>query len=193
VKEISILSSMVSLAVLGCASVSVLAQGRSFPTNQQLLEGRSQTIAQQPKSGLVTWKEFVEGGGRRFKEFVEGGGRRFLDRDYDLPPEFRNGYVYINTGASSYRGYILKQGLSSYPSVKQGVEEIDSAVGDRYVRSGKAIRFNWGSGTYFERNSIRTKKPGEECLNFTCLEAPFMTEEQINRILHSERRIPPKI
>lgn len=181
-KEISILSSMVGLAVLGCASVSVLAQGRSFPTNQQLSEGRSQTIAQQPKSGLVTWREFVE-----------GGGRRFLDRDYDLPPEFRNGYVYINTGASSYRGYILKQGLSSYPPVKHGVEEIDSAVGDRYVRSGKAIRFNWGSGTYFERNSIRTKKPGEECLNFTCLEAPFMTEEQINRILHSERRISPKI
>jgi hypothetical protein len=172
---------MVGLAVLGCASVSVLAQGRSFPTNQQLSEGRSQTIAQQPKSGLVTWREFVE-----------RGGRRFLDRDYDLPPEFRNGYVYINTGASSYRGYILKQGLSSYPPVKQGVEEIDSAVGDRYVRSGKAIRFNWGSGTYFERNSIRTKKPGEECLNFTCLEAPFMTEEQINRILHSERRIPQK-
>jgi hypothetical protein len=181
VEGFSVLSLMVGLTVLGSASVSVLAQSRSFPTNQPLSAGRSPTVAQQPKSQLITWKQFVE-----------QGGRRFLDRDYDLPPEFRNGYVYINTGASSSRCYILKQGLSSYPPVKQGVEEIDSAVGDRYVRSGKAIRFNWGSGTYFERNSIRTKKPGEKCLNFTCLEAPFMTEEQINRILHSERRIPPK-
>ncbi len=180
-KGFSVLSLMVSLAVLGSASVSVLAQSRSFPTNQQLSAGRSPTVAQQPKSQLITWKQFIE-----------QGGRRFLDRDYDLPPEFRNGYVYINTGASSSRGYILKQGLSSYPPVKQGVEEIDYAVGDRYVRSGKAIRFYWGSGTYFERNSVRTKKPGEECLNFTCLEAPFMTEEQINGILHSERRITQK-
>jgi hypothetical protein len=181
VKGFSVLSLIVSLTVLGSASVSVLAQSRSFPTNQPLSAGRSPTVALQPKSQLITWKQFVE-----------QGGRRFLDRDYDLPPEFRNGYVYINTGASSSRGYILKQGLSSYPPVKQGVEEIDVAVGDRYVRSGKAIRFYWGSGTYFERNSIRTKKPGEECLNFTCLAAPFMTEEKINRILPSERRITQK-
>lgn len=178
----SVFSVAVSLVVLGIASVSVLAIGRSPRANPQILEGRSfYQIAQQPKPQSITWKQFIE-----------QGGRRFLDRDYDLPPEFRNGYVYINTGASSSRGYILKQGLSSYPPVKQGVEEIDYAVGDRYVRSGKAIRFYWGSGTYFERNSIRTKKPGEECLNFTCLEAPFMTKEQMNRILRSERRIGQK-
>ncbi|MCC3600069.1 MULTISPECIES: hypothetical protein [unclassified Microcoleus] len=179
-KERSILSLMVGLALLGTASVSVLAQGRVPLTNQQM-ERRSPIIAQQQKSRLITWREFVE-----------QGGRRFVNRDYDLPNEFRNGYLYINTGASSHRAYIIKQGLSSYPPVKQGVEEIDFAVGDGYVRSGKAIRFYWGSGTYFERNNIRTKKPGEECLNFTCLAAPFMTEEQINRILHSERRITQK-
>ncbi len=160
----SIFSAAVSLAVLGVASVSVLAQGRSLSTNPQILEGRSfHQIAQPPKPQLITWKQFIE-----------QGGRRFLDRDYDLPPKFRNGYVYINTGTTSNRCYILKQGLSSYPPVKQGVQEIDSAVGDRYVRSGQAIRFYWGSGTYFERNNIITKKPGEKCLNFTYLEAPFI-------------------
>ncbi|NJK68169.1 MAG: hypothetical protein HC789_15585 [Microcoleus sp. CSU_2_2] len=179
VKGFSILSSIVGLAVLGCASASVLAQSRSSPTDQQILEGRSQTVAQQSKSGLITWREFVA-----------RGGRRFLNRNYDLPREFNNGYLYINSGASSYIAYILKQGLSSYPPIKSDITQIDYDLGDRYVKSGKAIRFYWGSGTYYERNhKVRVEKPGEECLEFTCLEAPFMTKQEINRILRSERRI----
>ncbi|MEG4286305.1 hypothetical protein QUB68_24555 [Microcoleus sp. A006_D1] len=183
----SIFSVAVSLAVLGVASVSVLAQGQSLRANPQILEGRSQTVAQQPKSQLITWREFVE-----------RGGRRFVNYDYDLPPELRNGYVYINAGADNTGGYILKQGLSSYPPVKPGIREIDYAVAERYVKSGKAIKFNWGGGagayqTYGKDTEVRfLRNPGWGCLRLTCLEAPFMTNEQISRILHSERKIKQK-
>jgi hypothetical protein len=182
VKGLSILSLMVGVAVLGSAAVSVLAQGREPSTDQQRTQGRVQTVAQQSKSGLITWREFVA-----------RGGRRFLDRNYDLPSEFNNGYLYINSGASSYIAYILKQGLPSYPPIKSEITQIDYDLGDRYVKSGKAIRFYWGSGTYYERNhKVRVEKPGEECLEFTCLEAPFMTKQEINRILRSEKRITQK-
>jgi hypothetical protein len=184
-KTRTIFSAAVSLAVLGVASVSVLAQGRDPSTNQQILEGRSlYQVAQQPKPQLITWKQFIE-----------QGGRRFVYRDYNLPPEFRNGYVYINAGADNTAGYILKQGLSSYPPVKPGIREIDYAVAERYVKSGKAINFNWGGGagayqTYGKDTEVRfLRNPGWGCLRLTCLEAPFMTNEQISRILHSEREI----
>lgn len=186
-KGVSILSLMVGLTLLGNASVLVLAQGRLSPTNQQILEGRSQIIAQQPKSRLITWREFVE-----------RGGRRFVNYDYDLPPEFRNGYVYINPGADNTTAYILKQGLSSYPPIKSGIGEIDSAAADRYVKSGKAIRFYWGGGAvsariYGKDTEVRfLDQPGQGCLRLSCLVAPFMTNEQISRILRSERAIKQK-
>ncbi|WP_293348219.1 MULTISPECIES: hypothetical protein [unclassified Microcoleus] len=183
----SILSLMVGLAMLGTASVSVLAQGRVSLTNQQILEGRSQIIAQQQKSQLITWREFVE-----------RGGRRFVNYDYDLPAEFRNGYVYINPGGDNTTAYILKQGLSSYPPIKSGIGEIDAAAADRYVNSGKAIRFYWGGGagtyqTYGKDTEVRfLDGPGTGCLRLSCLVAPFMTKQQIRRILHSEREIKQK-
>ncbi len=182
----SILSLMVGLTLLGNASVLVLAQGRLSPTNQQILEGRS-PIAQQPKSRLITWREFVE-----------RGGRRFVNYDYDLPAEFRNGYVYINQGGDNTTAYILKQGLSSYPPIKSGIGEIDYAVADRYVNSGKGIRFYWGGGAvsyqrYGKDTEVRfLEQPGTGCLRLSCLVAPFMTNEQISRILHSEREIKQK-
>ena len=184
VKGRSIFGVAVGLTVLSVTSVSVLAIGRSPRANPQIFEGRSQTVAQQPKSGLITWKQFIE-----------QGGRRFVYRDYDLPSEFRNGYVYINPGADNTTAYILKQGLSSYPPIKSGIGEIDYAVADRYVNSGKAIRFYWGGGagtyqTYGKDTEVRfLQNPGCGCLRLSCLVAPFMTNEQISRILHSERQI----
>ena len=182
----SIFSVAVSLVVLGVASVSVLAQGRSLSINPQLSEGRSlYQVAQQPKPQLITWKQFIE-----------QGGRRFVQVDYDLPSEFRNGYIYINPGGDNTAGYILKQGLSNYPPITVNrVSEIDSALAEKYVKSGKAVRFNWGGGagsyqTHGKDTEVRfLRNPGWGCLRLTCLEAPFMTNEQISRILHSERRI----
>ena len=40
-----------------------------------------------------------------WQEFVEQGGRRFIDSDYDLPAEFRNGYVYFYYGADVITAY----------------------------------------------------------------------------------------
>ena len=190
IKGRSILSLMMGLAVVGfgqfskpelAAKANPSLIDNSVTANSDVIN-KPQIVAQKSQSGLITWKEFIE-----------QGGRRFLDRDYDLPSEFSNGYLYINSGASSYRAYILKQGLSSYPPIKSYITQIDYDFGDSYVKSGKAIKFYWGSGTYYERtHKVRVEKPGEECLEFTCLEAPFMTKQQINRILRSERRIPQK-
>ncbi|MGB8689714.1 MAG: hypothetical protein WCD53_20570 [Microcoleus sp.] len=149
---------------------------------------RPQNVAQQPKSELITWREFVE----------QGGGR-YIQNDYDLPSEFRNGYVYFNTGASVIGAYILKQGLSSYPPLKVGgQQQINPDIGDKYLKSGKAIFFSWSlSNGSFQRygkdTEIRShEKGGGGCLALTCLEAPFMTNEQISRILRSGRPIAQK-
>lgn len=162
---------------------------RSMVAKSQVINGRVQNVAQQPKSQLTTWREFVE----------QGGGR-YIQVDYDLPPEFRNGYVYFNQGASLITAYILKQGLSSssYPPVNVGgLGEIDVTNGDRYVQSGKAIVFSWNlgnSGLRFANDTqIRFTNKGTGCFRTNCLTAPFMTNEQISRILRSKRPIAPKI
>jgi hypothetical protein len=41
-----------------------------------------------------------------WQEFVDGGGSRYLGSDYDFPDEFRNGFVYFNTGANQINAYI---------------------------------------------------------------------------------------
>ena len=208
-KKRSLFSLMASLAILGIRAStkpqSVMAEPApifrallrdiqaQLPTcydpvtaNFHAISG-PQTVAQQSKSGLITWREFVA-----------RGGRRFVDRDYDLPPEFRNGYVYINAGGDNTTGYILKQGLSTYPPVKAGVTEIDYGMADSYVKAGKAIKFNWGGGAvsaqiYGKDTEVRfSENSGRGCLRLTCLEAPFMTKQQISRILHSEREIKQK-
>ena len=189
IKGRSIFSLMLSLTIVGFGAFT--KPQLAAMANQSLIDNiatdnydvinRPQTVAQQSQSQLITWREFIE-----------RGGKRFLYRDYDLPSEFRNGYLYIN-GGNHHVAYILKQGLPSYPPIKSEIIQIDYDLGDSYVKSGKAIRFYWGSGTYYERtHKVRVEKPGEECLEFTCLEAPFMTKQQINRILRSERRISQK-
>ncbi len=157
---------------------------RSMVAKSQVIGGRSQNVTQQPKSQVTTWREFVE----------QGGGR-YIQVDYDLPPEFRNGYVYFNQGASVITAYILKQGLSSYPPQQVGgLGEIDVTNGDRYVQSGKAIVFSWNlgnSGLRFANDTqVRFTEKGTGCFRTNCLTAPFMTNEQISRILRSKRRIP---
>ncbi|WP_293356009.1 MULTISPECIES: hypothetical protein [unclassified Microcoleus] len=195
VKGVSIFRLMVGLAVVGFGQFS--KPQLAARANQSLVDSsvtansdvinKPQTVAQQPNSGLITWREFIE-----------RGGRRFVDRDYDLPTEFRNGYLYINAGADNTTGYILKQGLSTYPPVKSEVREIDYEEADSYVKSGKAIKFNWGGGAvsgriYGKDTELRfVKETGQFCLRLTCLEAPFMTKQEINKILRSERRISQK-
>jgi hypothetical protein len=194
-KGLSILSLMASLTILGIGaltkpeSVAMANQhlvDDTVPANSQTASGRSQTIAQQSKSQLITWRQFVE----------QGGGR-YIQVDYDLPNEFRNGYVYFNQGASVITAYLLKQGLSSYPPLKEtGLGEIDVIQGDRYVKSGQAILFFWNLGNsglqYANDTQVRFTQKGTGCFRTNCLTAPFMTNEQISRILRSKRRIEQK-
>ena len=196
-KNKSLVGLVATLTILGLGaltkpeSVAIANQSlvdNTFPANPQIISGRSQTVAQQPKPQLITWKQFVE-----------NGGGRYIQNDYDLPPEFRNGYVYFNQGASVITAYILKQGLSSYPPIKVGgQQQIDSELADRYLKSGRAIALSWGlSSGVFQRYGRDTEvrfsgQSGSGCLAITCLEAPFMTNEQISRILRSGRGIPAK-
>ena len=152
--------------------------------NSQMISW-SQTIAQQPKSKLITWREFVE----------QGGGRE-IRTDYDLPEEFRNGFVYFNYKLSAIQAYIFKSGLSSYPPLNGGIESIDAALAEKYVKSGKAIKFYWNLGNsglkYANDTQVRFSEKGTGRFGSTYLTAPFMTNEQISRILRSARPIPPK-
>lgn len=152
--------------------------------NSQMISW-SQTIARQPKSQLITWREFVE----------QGGGRE-IRTDYDLPEEFRNGFVYFNYKLSAIQAYIFKSGLSSYPPLNGGRESIDAALGEKYVKSGKAIKFYWNLGNsglkYANDTQVRFSEKGTGRFGSTYLTAPFMTNEQISRILRSGKPIPQK-
>lgn len=177
---------LATLSAPGSSIVTArLARIKQATGNSQMISW-PQNVAQQPKSRLITWREFVE----------QGGGR-YIQVDYDLPPEFRNGYVYFNQGASVITAYIFKQGLSSYPPQQVGgLGEIDVTNGDRYVQSGKAIVFSWNlgnSGLRFANDTqVRFTKKGTGCFRTNCLTAPFMTNEEISRILRSKRPIAPK-
>jgi hypothetical protein len=196
VKGRSIFSLVMGLAVVGFGQFS--KPQLPAMANQSLIDNsvtansdvinKPQIVAQKSQSGLITWKEFIE----------QGGGR-YIQNDYDLPSEFRNGYVYFNQGASVITAYILKQGLSSYPPRQVGgQQQINPDIGDKYLKSGKAIFLSWSlSSGSFQRYGRDTEirfyeKGGGGCLALTCLEAPFMTNQQISRILRSGKPIPQK-
>lgn len=193
-KDKSLFSLVASLTIVGFGGLTKLQPAAkvnqtlvydAIPANYYAISWQ-QNVAQQPNSRLITWREFVE----------QGGGR-YIQVDYDLPPDFRNGYVYFNQGASVITAYILKQGLSSYPPVSVGgLGEIDVTQGDRYVKLGQAILFFWNVGNsglqYANDTQVRFTQKGTGCFRTNCLTAPFMTNEQISRILRSKSRIEPK-
>jgi len=126
-----------------------------------------------------------------WNQFVKQGGNRFIQVDYNLPNEFRNGYVYFTQGASVIYGYIFKSGLPNYPPVTDRTIP-NFEVGDRYVNSGQAIRFFWNlgnSGLRYQNNEVRFPEKGTVCLGSSCLRAPSMNNAQITRILRSKRSI----
>lgn len=161
---------MMSLAVLGVGSLPVQAQNRPSSTN----------MTTQPQ--VPTWRQFV----------ARGGGR-YIQVDYDLPTEYRDGFVYFNQGASVINAFILKKGLSSYPSLGNDLSQIDFKVADQYIKSGKAIQFNWNLGNsglrYINDTEVRFPSKGTGCFRTACLTAPFFSNAEISRILLSKRRI----
>ncbi|MEG3881676.1 hypothetical protein QT972_30385 [Microcoleus sp. herbarium7] len=190
-KDKSLFSFVVSLTIIGlgaltkpqlAAQVNQTLVYDAIPANYHAISWQ-QNVAQQPNSRLITWREFVE----------QGGGRE-IRTDYDLPEEFRNGFVYFNYKLSAIQAYIFKSGLSSYPPLNGGRESIDAALGEKYVKSGKAIKFYWNLGNsglkYANDTQVRFSEKGTGRFGSTYLTAPFMTNEQISRILRSGRSIP---
>ncbi|MFB2878665.1 hypothetical protein [Floridanema aerugineum] len=131
---------------------------------------------------VPTWNQFVA-------SLQEGD---YINTDFDLPQEFRNGYVYRVQGANWVGVYILKAGLPSYPlPVTSELSQITD--GERYVQSGQAIFLLWDLSFSAPRNAndtqVRFSEKGLGCLRNTCLTARSMSNTQIIRILLSERPI----
>ncbi len=168
-KNTSVFGWMMMFAVLGVGSLPVQSQNPPTPSN----------TTRQPQ--VPTWRQFVD-----------RGGRRYIQVDYDLPTEFRDGFVYFNQGASVINAFILKKGLSSYTSIANDIE-IDFQVAERYVKSGQAIQFSWNLGNsslrYANDTEVRFPSRGTGCFRANCLTAPFLNNAQISRILLSKRRI----
>jgi hypothetical protein len=151
-------------------------------------------VSAQPTKPL-TWQQHINLGGLQT-------GSPFLDQfkyDFDLPSEFRNGYTYQATRGTSQVGvYILKSGLASYPPIKaeNRANGIDAKTAESYVEDGKAIALFWNlsnSGQNFANDKdIRFIQPGKGCYSILCLDAPFMSNAQIQEILLSKRPIGQK-
>ncbi len=130
-----------------------------------------------------------------WKQFVERGESDYIQMDYDLPGEFRNGFVYFNYGANQITAFILKRGLTAPRNGgdTSGLDEIDYEVADRYVRSGQAIVLHWNLGNsglqYLDDQTVRFPRKETGCLRVTCLTATFLNEAEIARILRSERAL----
>jgi tetratricopeptide (TPR) repeat protein len=163
---------------------------KSMASEPPILSRLSTAAAQSPspKFNRITWQQSID-------DIARGGTgfSRYIKSDYDLPQEFRNGYVYAYNGASVITAYILKSGLSSYPPVQEGPAQIDWKLAQDMVRTGKAISFYWSlgySGNRYDGDPrIRFPKAGQGCLQRTCLTAPFMTNAQISSILRSQRAV----
>ncbi|MCU0550415.1 MAG: hypothetical protein MUC48_13790 [Leptolyngbya sp. Prado105] len=132
---------------------------------------------------LKTWAQVVKEGGP--------GGRSWrVAVDFDLPTQFRNGFVYYSTGASAAGVYIVRQGLSSYPTPQKGQSELSHEDAQRYMKSGKAIFFGWNlghSGLGAAEDPKLYISGDTTCFRGTCLTAPYFSQPQINRVLRSRR------
>ncbi|HAZ49546.1 MAG TPA: hypothetical protein DDW76_10205 [Cyanobacteria bacterium UBA11369] len=179
----------ISLAQPGIAS-SQTVTGRSPNSGQQTVRGRSPNERRSATSSNMTARPQVP----TWREVIARSDLYEISSDYDLPNEFRNGYVYKVQGPNWIGAYIFKAGLSSYP-IPATSELISLSADDAepYIQSGKAIFLFWNLGNsglqYANDNRIRFPKTGEGCLRTTCLTAPFMSNAQISSILRSERPI----
>ncbi len=134
---------------------------------------------------LPTWNQFIAS---------NDAPDHYFYSDFDLPQEFRNGYVYKVQGANSSGVYIFKAGLSNYPPpVSSGLNQIDFESGDSYVKAGKAIFLFLNLGNsglrYVNDTEVRFPEPGRGCFKTTCLTAPFLSKDKIRQILLSQRPI----
>jgi hypothetical protein len=175
------------------ANFDLLAWLKNFPKAKSTIRTSSSQpqSKKHPAETVVTEQVTSIPNVPTWNQFVKQGGNRYIQVDYDLPDEFRNGYIYFTQGASVIYGYIFKSGLSNYPP-KDDSRLPNFEIGDRYVNSGQAIRFFWNlgnSGLRYQNNEVRFPEKGTVCLGSSCLRAPSMSNAQISRILRSRKSI----
>jgi hypothetical protein len=136
----------------------------------------------------LTWQQHID----------RGGIHREINYDWDLPSEFRNGLVYTTQGANWISVYILKSGLSNYPTLKKELNQISPDDAEEYVGSGDAIKIFWnpiGFSRYGRDKDVRIPQsstlisPGTICFQISCLTASSLNKSQLRKILLSRRAI----
>lgn len=178
---------------IGGNGVNVAARAADLSNSRMLGQKATVTLRDVIKAAslpnLPVWESFVLGMRNGTLPY-----RDYFGADYDLPIEFRRGFVYKVQGANWIGYYVLKSGLFNYPSPTSGLDQISQDTGERYLKAGQAIYFFRGLGnsafnTYGHDNNVRFPEKGKGCLRTTCLTAPFMTDPQIGRILLSEKKL----
>lgn len=168
---------------------AIFSFGSVADSRMYQLASKTRMLAEKVRDALVQATSQPQ----TWREFVNNGGSGEVSVDFNLPSEFRNGFVYFNYDSNQITAFIFKRGLSSYPSRENGLEEIDNDVADQYVKKGQAIVLNWNLGdsglVYANNPSVRFPRKGTGCLRITCLTAIFLNEEEITAILRSERKI----
>jgi hypothetical protein len=128
-------------------------------------------------------------------QFVQQGGNREIQVDYDLPIAFRNGPVYLNTEKDRLDAFILKQGLTRYPPVQDGLIQLNYEYMPSLISRGEMIGLRWELGDAGKKHahdsSIRHPYKEVTCRRNVCLMASMMTAAERERILRSQHPIKP--
>ncbi|MCU0547423.1 MAG: PPC domain-containing protein [Oscillatoriaceae cyanobacterium Prado104] len=197
-KEFLILSLMASLAVLGSASVPVLAQERS----QQLTR-------------CVRWPAFTRG------LTTTSGGRGGIWLAFnELPDGFKQGCVFFEDNNSVDVAYVLKDGIEPKAKLTNGLfydyrggvpsfgfgyrggvsnfraEQSWQSLED-LMRRGQALRITWltptnGSIPYLNsipRGRAFVRDDGMVCFSTVCMSSRAVSNQELARILEAGRNV----
>lgn len=130
-------------------------------------------------------------------QFIEQGGSQQIQVDFDLPADFRNGFIYFNSEENRLSVIILKQSLRRYPPIQTGRIELNYAYMPLLESRGEMMILSWEVGPanpqHGNNASIHHPYPNRKvtCLSQVCLLASMLTEAERERILRSQHPIQP--
>jgi len=113
-----------------------------------------------------------------WEQFAQSSELDYIRKDFNLPNEFKDGFVYFDYGSNQVKAYILKKGL---------VVDNSFEVTENHIRTGQAIVLYWNLGNsalqYAGDPTIRFPRKDTGCLENICLTASFLNEAEIAEIL----------
>ena len=166
-------SLLIGLLVLGGSLSSCWTASQKHPSAQT-------TPSIQPSP--LTWAQFVQ-----------QGGSPDIQTDYNLPIAFRNGPVYFNAQNNQITAFILKQGLSKYPPVQDGLIQLNYEYLPRLESRGEVIGLRWdlGDASKKDANDTSMRHPSQHivCHRNVCLLSSRLSAAEKETILRSSHPI----